>query len=81
MLNARQTISGDRKASGAINKKHTHTPSAHEMLMSSEDLLLIILTISGILNRGSAIAAINAIVFIKKISCLSMSARYELILF
>ncbi|OGX01496.1 MAG: hypothetical protein A3I73_01690 [Omnitrophica bacterium RIFCSPLOWO2_02_FULL_45_16] len=63
-LNARQTISGERKASGDINKKHIHTPSAQGMLISLEDLLFMIRTISGMFQRGSIIAAISAIVFI-----------------
>lgn len=61
MLNVRQTGSAERKASGAINKKHIHTPNAQYKLMSLEDLLLITLTIRGIFQNGNAIAAINAI--------------------
>ena len=61
MLNARQTRSAEVKACGAINRKHTHTPAAQCMLISSEDFLLTTLTMSGILNKGNAIAATNAI--------------------
>ncbi|MCX5668164.1 MAG: hypothetical protein NTY34_07665 [Candidatus Omnitrophica bacterium] len=76
ILNARQTMSEERKASGAIKTKHIHTPTAHGMLRSLEDLLLMTLTISGILNKGKTIAAMNDIVFIKKISRPSMSVSY-----
>ena len=61
MLNARQTGSEEVKASGAINKKHIHTPNAQCMLISSEDFRFITLTISGIFHKGNIIAAINAI--------------------
>jgi len=64
MLNARQTMSGERNDSGAINKKHIHTPNAQCMLRSLDERLFITLTISGILNKGKTIAAMNAIVFI-----------------
>lgn len=58
-------------ASGAIKRKHTHTPNAHGMLISLEDLLFMIRTISGMFHRGSIIAAISAIVFIDSFHRLS----------
>lgn len=64
MLNARQTISGECNASGAIKTKHVHTPTAHGILRSFEDLLFMTLTIRGIFHRGNTIAAISAIVFV-----------------
>ena len=63
MLNVRQTRSVDRKASGAINKKHVHTPNAQGILKSLDDFLLTTLTISGMFHRGNTIAAMRAIVF------------------
>ena len=61
MLNVRQTGSGEVKPSGAISTKHVHTPNTQYRLMSLEDLLFIILMISGMFHRGSTIAATNAI--------------------
>ncbi|MBU0694196.1 MAG: hypothetical protein KKC11_05950 [Candidatus Omnitrophica bacterium] len=61
ILNIRQTGSEEQKPAGAISKKHVHTPNVQYGLISLEDFLFIILTISGIFHKGSIIAAINAI--------------------
>lgn len=64
MVNAFQTESVERSPSGSINKKHIHTPSAQDILMSLEDLLFMTLTISGMFHKGKITAAIKAIVCI-----------------
>jgi hypothetical protein len=51
----------DLKPLGAISKKHSHTPVAQNVLMSSAERRLIILNIKGRLKNGSNTAAIIAI--------------------
>jgi hypothetical protein len=48
---------------GNIARKQNHTPSAQGILRSFDDRRFIILTISGIFQRGSIILATKAILF------------------
>ena len=66
MLNDFQTMSSDINPDGNIRTMQTHTPAAHVMLMSRDDLRRIILTMSGILNSGKVTAAMRPIVSIIK---------------
>jgi hypothetical protein len=54
-------MSSDVKARGAIRTIQLHTPNAHERLISSDDFLLTILTIRGMLKKGRIIPEINPI--------------------
>lgn len=58
----------DTSAEGNMKIMHAHTPTAHKMLISLEDLRFSILIISGILNNGRATAAISPMSFIVSIS-------------
>ena len=49
---------------GNMAKKHTHAPIAQYRLRSLDERRFIILTISGIFQRGRIILAIKAILFI-----------------
>ncbi len=46
-----------------MRAKQVHTPTAQEMLISSEDCLLIILKIKGMFHKGNTTAATKAILF------------------
>jgi len=61
IVKALNTISLLVKPFGTINKRQVHTPKAHKRLISAEDLLLTIRIIRGIFQKGSIIAAKNAI--------------------
>jgi hypothetical protein len=62
ILNVLQTISSDRNPDGAIKRMHTQTPTAQIRLISSEDFLLMIRRIKGMLNKGKTAAVITPIV-------------------
>jgi hypothetical protein len=76
MLNARQTISAEVNAWGAMSNRQPHTPKAHQILMSADDFRLIILAMSGMLNSGNETAAMNAIFSIIGISCIGNAGYY-----
>ena len=54
---ARNVRSGERSACGVIKTMQTQTPTAQERLKSAELLRFLSFNISGILNKGKAIAA------------------------
>ncbi len=61
IMNTLQTISEDINPAGAISTRQHHTPKAQYVLISLDDLRLIIRTIRGIFHNGSTTDAINAI--------------------
>ena len=58
MLNVRQTASDEVKPDGAINSKQTHTPVAHQGLISAEDFRLMMRLIKGMFHKGRTTAAV-----------------------
>ena len=60
ILKTFQTTSGERNDDGAIKARQTQTPAAQKILISPEDLRLIIRKIKGMFQNGSTIAAIKA---------------------
>ena len=50
---------------GNMTKKHAHTPIAQYRLRSLDERRFIILTMSGIFQRGRIMLAIKAILFIR----------------
>lgn len=64
IVNAFHTIKSLFMPDGNIAKRHTHTPIAQYRLISFEERLFTILTISGIFHKGRTIEATNAILSI-----------------
>lgn len=64
MANAFQTKKSVLRPDGSMASRHTHTPTAQNMLISSDERLFIILIIIGIFQRGRIIDAISAILSI-----------------
>ncbi len=61
-------MSWDLNPDGAIRTIHIHTPITQTRLISSDDFLSIILSISGMLNSGKATAATKPIISIHDFS-------------
>jgi hypothetical protein len=59
MVNHLKTISSVTSPCGSIAVKESHTPVAHHILISSEDLLFTTRTISGMFQKGRAMPASN----------------------